>query len=73
MKPLFDSELFSFIGSSDDCILVHCRKCGQQATVELSTPPDSPMLRATCSACSNHRSFTFANMSQNASMTAAAS
>jgi ribosomal protein S27E len=70
MKPLFDSELFSFIGSSDDCILVHCRKCGHQATVELSTRTDGATLRATCPECNNSRTFIFSNVIKSAAMTA---
>ncbi len=68
MKPLFDSEYFSFVGSSDDRILVHCRKCGQQAEIELKVlNSGSPMLLVTCGTCKIHRSFTLSNVGKSAS------
>jgi len=60
LKPLFDSEQFSFIGSDDNQIYVHCRKCGQQARILLEvSKANGPELRATCPGCHNHRTFTF--------------
>ncbi len=68
MKPLFDSEQFSFIGSSDDRVWVHCRKCGYEARVELiHSPAGETILQATCPSCSNQCNFTFANTGRTAS------
>ena len=59
-KPLFDSEHFSFIGSEDNQIFVHCRKCGQQAEVEVDVlKPSGPELIARCPGCHNRGSFVF--------------
>jgi hypothetical protein len=52
MKPLFDSEYFSFIGSNDDRILVQCRKCSLEAVIELKVPNSgNATLLAMCSRC----------------------
>lgn len=62
-KPLFDSEQFAFIGSSEDSISVHCRKCGNPANIKLEVQaPDNVKLSATCTNCRNHRTFTFVNV-----------
>lgn len=59
-KPLFDSEQFSFIGSEENQIFVHCRKCGQQAEVEVDAhKPTGPELIARCPGCHNRCSFVF--------------
>ena len=68
MKPLFDSEYFSFIGSNEDRIWVHCRKCGQQAQIELKVAnAGSATLLASCGRCGIQRSFTFSNVGKTAS------
>jgi hypothetical protein len=67
MKPLFDSEQFSFIGCNDDRVWVHCRKCGQDASVELTrSPAGEIILRAKCSSCRNQRDFTLAHTCRSA-------
>jgi len=61
MKPLFDSEHFSFIGDIDDRILVHCRACGEQATVDVQVETGRVLLRASCPGCRTNRTFAVVN------------
>ena len=58
MKPLFDSEHFSFIGDSEDEIFVNCRKCSRQARVEMAAAGNL-VISVTCPDCGSHRKFTF--------------
>src|SRR5215472_17707140 len=67
VKPLFDSEHFAFIGDSEDRILVHCRKCGRQAGVEVELQGGHAVLSATCESCGNQRMFTVAKLGKAAS------
>ena len=68
MKPLFDSERFSFVGSDENCIYVYCRKCRQPANVQIeNSKAEATKLRAHCQACECSGTFTFANQSMTVS------
>jgi hypothetical protein len=66
MKPLFDSEHFTFIGDSEDRIFVNCRKCSGQAGIEMAAA-GSLVISVTCPDCGSHRKFTFVNLAKAAS------
>ena len=62
MKPLFDSEIFSFIGAADDQIYVHCRKCGKLANVEVAVSDRGfASVTASCKDCNSRKIFQFVN------------
>jgi len=57
MIPLFDSDLFAFIGSADGELIVNCRKCRREAEVQIDTIKIALLLA--CPACDLKAQFRF--------------
>ena len=57
MIPLFDSELFAFIGSADGELIVNCRNCREEADAELDA--SRMLLLVTCAGCGIDAEFRF--------------
>ena len=57
MIPLFDSELFAFIGSADGELIVNCRKSRREAEAQIDTIKIA--LSVTCRFCDTSAEFKF--------------
>ncbi len=57
MIPLFDSEMFAFIGSADGELIVNCRKCRREAEAQIDTIKIA--LSVSCRFCDMRAEFKF--------------
>ena len=57
MIPLFDSELFAFIGSADGELKVNCRTCRREAEAQIDVIKIA--LSVTCRFCGTNAEFKF--------------
>jgi hypothetical protein len=57
MIPLFDSEIFAFIGSADGELIVNCRKCRREAEAQIDATKIA--LSVTCRFCDTSAEFKF--------------